>query len=40
MLKIALDVHLAWHVIAAQEDDASLKPPRCAEGTAVPIQDG
>jgi transposase len=27
-LKIALDVHLAWHVIAAQEDGGSPKPPQ------------
>jgi len=28
LLKIALDVHLAWHVIAVQEDGASPKPPQ------------
>jgi hypothetical protein len=28
LLKIALDVHLAWHVVALQEDGSSPKPPR------------
>jgi transposase len=28
LLKIALDVHLAWHVIAVQEEGASPKPPQ------------
>lgn len=28
LLKIALDVHLSWHVIAVQEDGASPKPPQ------------
>jgi transposase len=28
LLKIALDVHLAWHVIAVQEDGSSPKPPQ------------
>jgi transposase len=28
LLKVALDVHLAWHVIAVQEDGSSPKPPR------------
>ena len=28
LLKIAIDVHLAWHVIAFQEDGSSPKPPQ------------
>lgn len=28
LLKIALDVHLAWYVIAVQEDGSSPKPPQ------------
>lgn len=28
LLKIALDVHLAWHIIALQEEGGSLKPPQ------------
>ena len=28
LLKIAMDVHLAWHVIAMQEEGASPKPPQ------------
>jgi transposase len=28
LLKIALDVHLAWHVVAVQEDGSSPKPPQ------------
>jgi transposase len=28
LLKIALDVHLAWHVVALQYDSASPKPPQ------------
>jgi len=28
LLKIALDVHLDWYVIACQEDGASPKPPQ------------
>lgn len=28
LLKVALDVHLQWHVIALQEDGRSPKPPR------------
>jgi len=28
LLKIALDVHLAWYVVALQEDGASPKPPQ------------
>ena len=27
LLKLALDVHLAWHVVAVQEDGASPQPP-------------
>jgi len=27
-LKLALDVHLAWHVVAVQEDGSSPKPPQ------------
>jgi len=28
LLKIAVDVHLAWHVVAVQEDGSSPKPPQ------------
>ena len=28
LLKIAIDAHLAWHVIAFQEDGSSPKPPQ------------
>ena len=28
LLKVALDVHLAWYVIAMQEDGSSPKPPQ------------
>jgi hypothetical protein len=28
LLKIAIDAHLAWHVIAVQEDGSSPKPPQ------------
>ena len=28
LLKLALDVHLAWHVVALQEEGASPKPPQ------------
>ena len=28
LLKIAIDAHLAWHVIAFREDDSSPKPPQ------------
>jgi hypothetical protein len=28
LLKVALDIHLAWYVVAMQEDGSSPKPPQ------------